>query len=204
MFDLESWIAGELADAFVAAEGDAFISGSGINRPLGFLALPNAPVAAGDATRAFGTLQYVPSGGAAGFAASDPADALYNVVYSLKSAYRNGSAWLMNPSTLNVISQFKDTLGRYLLQPALSAGTPPSLCGYPIEEDDNMPAVSAGNFPIAFGNWKRAYTIVDRWDVRVLRDAYTEKPYVGFYTTKRVSGAPVNTEALKLLKIATN
>jgi HK97 family phage major capsid protein len=204
MFDLDSWIAGELADAFTAAEGDAFINGNGVNRPLGFLALPSAPVATSDGTRPFGVLQYVPSGGATGFAASNPADALYNLVYSLKPAYRVGSAWLMAPSTLNAISQFKDLQGRYLLQPALAAGAPPTLLGYEVVEDDNMPTVGAGAFPVAFGNWKRGYYIVDRWDIRILRDALTQKPYVGFYCTKRVSGAPVNYECIKLLKIATN
>jgi HK97 family phage major capsid protein len=90
------------------------------------------------------------------------------------------------------------------LQPALAAGAPPTLCGYEVVEDDNMPVVGAGNFPIAFGNWRRGYYIVDRFGVRILRDAFTQKPYVGFYATKRVSGAPVNYECIKLLKIATN
>jgi HK97 family phage major capsid protein len=203
-FDLESWLGNELADAFTAAEGDAYINGNGINRPLGFLNLPNAPVATADGSRPYATLQYVPSGGAAGFAASNPADALFNLAYSLKPSYRAGSAWLMAPSTLNAIAQFKDSQGRYLLQPAITAGTPPSLLGYEIVEDENMPTIGAGAFPIAFGNWRRGYYIVDRFGVRILRDAFTQKPYVGFYATKRVSGAPVNYECIKLLKIATN
>jgi HK97 family phage major capsid protein len=203
-FDLESWLGNELADMFTAAEGDAYINGNGINRPLGFLALPNAPVATADSTRPYSTLQYVASGGTSGFASSNPADALFNLVYSLKPSYRAGSAWLMAPSTLNAIAQFKDLQGRYLLQPAITAGTPPTLLGYEVVEDENMPAISAGAYPVAFGNWRRGYYIVDRFGVRILRDAFTQKPYVGFYTTKRVSGAPVNYECIKLLKIATS
>lgn len=202
-FDAGAWLAGELADAFGASEGDAFINGTGVNQPFGLLSGP-APVATTDATRAFGTLQYIPSGGASAFAASNPADALWNTVYALKPGYRTQACWLMAPSTLNTVSQFKDNYGRYLLVPSIAVATPPTLLGYPVYEDENMPAVAANAFPIAFGNFERGYVIVDRWDLRILRDPFSSKPYVGFYSWKRVSGAPVNSEAIKLLKIATS
>lgn len=204
-FDAGAWLTQELADAFVEAEGDSFINGTSINQPLGFLSLP-APVTTVDATRAFGTLQYTASGDANAFIAPtssvSPADCLAKLVYSLKPGYRNNAVWVMAPSTLSSIAQFKDTVGRFIVNPSIVPGIQPMLFGYPIYEDEHMPAVTSNAFPIAFGNFKRGYTIVDRFDVRILRDPFTQKPYIVFYATKRVSGAPVNSEAIKVLKIA--
>ena len=80
---------------------------------------------------------------------------------------------------------------------------PPTVLGKPTMTDDNMPALGANAFPVAFGNFKRAYLIVDRFGIRLLRDPYTNKPNVSFYTTKRVGGGVVNFEAMKLLKCST-
>ena len=116
--------------------------------------------------------------------------------------YRRGAAWLMNTNTLSVIAKMKDGQGNYLWRPAMADGNPSTLLGYPVYEDENMPDIDTNALPIAFGNFQRGYTIVDRTGTSILRDPLTKKGYVGFYSRKRVSGAVVNSEAIKLLKVA--
>lgn len=204
-FNVESWLADEISMEFAEEENGKFISGDGIKCPKGILAYATATTA--DATRAFGTLQYVASGAAADFATASatvsPADALIDLIQALKVGYRNGSAFLMNSLTVGKIRKFKDAVdGQYIWQPSLQAGQPSTLLGYPCEEDEGMPDVGANAFAVAFGNFKRGYTICDRIGTRVLRDPYTNKPYVHFYTTKRVGGFLADSRAIKLLKIA--
>jgi HK97 family phage major capsid protein len=200
MFDVEKWLADEIATEFARAEGAAFVGGTGINQPLGFLSSPMS--AALDAVRPMGTLQTIATGVAGGFAASDPEDALIDLVQALRSPYRQGAAFVMNSATAAEIRKFRTADGAFMFQPSLSAGQPASLLGYPLIEAEDMPDIAAGSLSIAFGNFKAGYVIAERNATTILRDPYTHKPYVHFYATKRVGGQVVNSEAIKLLKFA--
>ena len=130
-------------------------------------------------------------------------DALINLQHALKPVYRRNGIWLMNDTTLSVVRKLKDGDGNYIWRPGLTDGAPDMLLGKPVEVDDNMPDIGADAYPIAFADFKRAYTIVDhKAGIRLLRDPYTKKVYVKFYTTKRVAGGVSNHQAIKLLKIA--
>lgn len=205
-FNAEQWLAEELALEFGRAEGAAFISGTGVNQPLGFLS-GAAPVTTADATRAFGTLQYTASGASGAFATLtstvNPADALFLLVASLKAQYRKNAVFVMNKKTLFAIMGFKDYQGRYVYNPATAPGVEDTLLGYPIIEAEDMPDyTSANGLAIAFGNFQRGYIIVDRIGTRVIRDPFSSKPNVGFYTTKRVGGSLLNSEAIKIMKFS--
>ncbi len=197
-FDVEAWLADEIASEFARAEGQAFVNGNGTGRPRGFLNYPNAT--AGDAARPFGTLQYLPSGAAGDFG-SDPENRLIDLVHALRGAYRQGACWVMNAQTAARIRKFKTADGAFLWMPGLTGGQPDTLLGYPVVEAEDMPDIAAGNAPIAFGNFKAGYLIAERAETQILRDPYSNKPFVHFYATKRVGGAVMNSEAIKLLKI---
>ncbi|WP_085552144.1 phage major capsid protein [Azospirillum agricola] len=196
--NIEQWLADEVSIEFAEQEGAAHISGNGVDEPRGLLSYDKVA----NADHAWGKLGFVVSGGAAGFAASSPSDAFLDLIYALKRGYRQNASWLMNDATVGKIRKFKDGQGNYLWQPSVLAGEPASFMGYPLVDDDNMPDVAAGAFPIAFGDFKRGYLILDRVGVRVLRDPFTSKPNILFYTTKRTGGGVQNFEAFKLLKIA--
>ena len=198
MFDLESWLAGEVATEFARAEGAAFISGNGTNKPTGFLT--GTPVATADASRAFGVLQYTASGGASALPTSF--DQYIDLVNSLKAGHRANAVFMASRTTYSSIRKIKATDGQYLWVPSPQLGIPNSMLGYPAVEAEDMPAVAANAFPVAFGNFRAGYTIVDRQSAITLRDPYTNKPYVHFYTVKRVGGKVVDSEAIKLLKVA--
>ena len=197
-FDLESWLASEIAMEFARAEGAAFVNGSGVNRPLGFLASPTS--AMGDTSRPFGTIQYVGSGDAAGFD-PNPDAKLIDLVHTMKSGHRQGASWVMNSATLAVVRKLKTSDGALLWQPGLVEGQPDRLLGYPVVEAEDMPDIAAGSFPIAFGNFKAGYLIAERSATTILRDPFTNKPFVHFYATKRVGGQVLDSAAIKLLKV---
>lgn len=199
VFDLESWLANEIATEFARAEGAAFISGTGTNQPKGFLA--GTMSAAGDNTRAFGSLQFIGSGNAAGFDAA-PEAKLIDLVCQMKAPLRQGAVWVMNSATLAAVRKLKTADGAFLWQPGLVNGQPDRLLGYPVIEAEDMPDVAANQFPIAFGNFKAGYLIAERRQTTILRDPYTNKPYVQFYATRRVGGQVLDSDAIKLLKIA--
>jgi HK97 family phage major capsid protein len=196
--DIDQWIAGEVQAAFAEQETLAFVSGDGTNKPKGFLSYTNVA----DASWSWGNLGYIASGAAGAFAASDPSDKLIDLVYALKAGYRQNAHFVMNRKTQSAIRKMKDADGNYLWQPAASADAKPSLLGFPVVEAEDMPDIAANSFAVAFGDFGRGYLIVDRLGVRVLRDPYSAKPYVLFYTTKRVGGGVQNFEAIKLLKFA--
>ena len=200
MFDVEAWLAQEIATEFARAEGKAFVSGTGASQPLGFLGSPNS--AALDGVRPMGTLQTIGTGVSANFPASNPADKLIDLVQSLRSPYRQGAVFVMNSATASAIRKFKSADGAFLFQPSLAAGSPATLLGYPLIEAEDMPDISANSLSIAFGNFKAGYVIAERNATTILRDPYTHKPYVHFYATKRVGGQVTNSEAIKLLKFA--
>ncbi|KQZ12407.1 capsid protein [Mesorhizobium sp. Root552] len=201
--DLAAWLADEVSIEFAEQEGAAFANGDGINKPRGILAYDKVA----NASHAWGKIGFVASGKADGFLAAtasvSPADCLIDLYYALKSGYRNGAAWLMSDATMNTVRKFKDADGAYIWAPPSGAAEVATILGKPVHTDDNMPAVEGDKFPVAFGDFSRSYLIVDRIGIRVLRDPFTSKPNVLFYTTKRVGGGIVNFEALKLLKIST-
>ncbi|MEL9591449.1 phage major capsid protein [Escherichia coli] len=196
-FNVEDWINSELAIEFAEQEEIAFTSGNGTKKPKGFLAYASS--LDDDKTRAFGTLQHILSGAAAGVTA----DAIIKLVYTLRKVHRNGAKFMMNNNSLFAVRILKDSEGNYLWRPGLELGQPSSLAGYGVAENEQMPDISADAKAIAFGNFKRGYTIVDRIGTRILRDPYTKKPFVGFYTTKRTGGMLVDSQAIKLLQIGT-
>jgi len=198
-FDVEAWLASEIATEFARAEGAAFVNGSGINRPKGFLQAPTAST--GDATRAFGTLQYLASGAAGDFAAN-PQDRLIDLVQTLRGPYRQGASFVMNSSTLARIRKFKTSDGAFLWSPSLAAGQPATLLGYPVIEAEDMPDIAANSLAIAFGDFRAGYLIAERTETAILRDPYTNKPFVHFYATKRIGGCVSNSEAIKLMRFS--
>ena len=197
---IEEWLAGEVQIAFAEQEGTAFVNGDGVRKPRGFLAYDSVA----DDTWTWGKLGYVPSGANGAFATANPQDALVDLVYALKASYRANAHWVMNRTTQGEIRKFKDADGNYLWQPGLAAGQPATLLNFAVTEAEDMPDVAADAHALAFGDFRRGYLVVDRLGVRTLRDPYTRKPYVLFYTTKRVGGGVQNFEAIKLMKFATS
>ncbi|WP_300973983.1 phage major capsid protein [Sphingomonas sp. LHG3406-1] len=200
LFDVEAWLANEIATEFARAEGMAFVKGTGTNQPLGFLSSPNATAV--DASRPIGTLQTIGTGVAGGFPASNPQDKLVDLVQSLRQPYRQGAVFVMNSATAAVVRKMKTADGAFIWQSGMVAGQPATLLGYPVVEAEDMPDVAANSLSIAFGNFKAGYIITERAETSILRDPYSKKPYVYFYATKRVGGQVVNSEAIKLLKFA--
>ncbi len=197
-FDIEAWLASEIALEFARAEGTAFVRGTGVGQPEGFLTA--ATSTAEDGVRAFGTVQYIGSGNAAGFDAAPDAK-LIDLIHSLKSGQRQGAVFVMNSSTLASVRKLKTADGAFLWQPGMVEGQPDRLLGYPVIEAEDMPDVAGGAFPIAFGNFRNGYLIAEHSATRVLRDPFTNKPFVHFYATKRVGGKVLDSNAIKLLKI---
>ena len=198
-FDVENWLISSAAEAIAQGEGAAFVSGDGTKKPTGFLAGP-APVGAADASRAFGTLQYVASGQAAALPTS--ADVFLDLAYSLRARYRANARWVTSKAVLAALRKYKDSHGQYLWQPSMQAGQPATFLGYAITEAEDMPAVAANAFPLAFGDFKEGYLICDRVGMRITRDEITTPGFVKFYVRKRVGGKLRNAQAIKLLKIA--
>ncbi|WP_312608695.1 phage major capsid protein [Agrobacterium pusense] len=198
--DIEAWIASEVDIAFAEQEAAAFVGGDGINKPRGFLAYTT--VANNDWS--WGNIGYVATGVSAGFSSAGPMDVLLDAIYALKAGHRQNGTFLMNRKTQGALRRFKDTTGAYLWHPPAAVGQPASLMGFPVTEAEDMPNVAANSFAIAFGDFRAGYLVVDRTGVRILRDPYSAKPYVLFYTTKRVGGGVQNFEAIKLVKFGVN
>jgi len=197
-FDLEAWLSDEIATEFARAEGAAFVNGTGVNQPMGFLQAAQAT--ANDGARAFGALQYVGSGNASGFD-SEPEAKLIDLVHTLKASHRQGASWVMNSATMASVRKLKTSDGAFLWQPGLIEGQPDRLLGYPIIEAEDMPDIAAGATPIAFGNFRSGYLIAERSATSILRDPFSNKPFVHFYATKRIGGQVLDSDAIKILKI---
>lgn len=196
--NIEEWLAGEVQTEFAAQESAAFVAGDGLTQPKGFLSYTTVA----EASWAWNKVGYVLSGAAGAFTASDPTDALVDLVYAPKQAYRANGRWVMNRKVESQIRKFKDADGNYIWQPGTQAGALPTLLGYPVTEAEDMPDMTADSFSIAFGDFRCGYLIVDRVGVRILRDPFSAKPYVLFYTTKRVGGGIQDFDAIKLMKFA--
>ncbi len=195
-FDIEAWLADRMADKFARAENNAFVLGDGVNKPVGFL---NKTQVAQSAW-AWGKLGYVATGNAAGLAVTNPYDNLIDLVYSLKSVYRHNAVFLMNSRTAAALRKVKDTTGNYIWCDSMAADQLPKLLGYSVQTVEDMPDIGANTVPVAFGNFQRGYTVIDGRDLRTMRDPYTAKPHVMFYSTKRTGGDVTDFDAIKLLK----
>lgn len=194
-FDIEGWLATSIAQRFARAEATAFISGDGVNKPKGFLTYARAANASATNVQ-IGT---IPSGATGDFAATNPANALIDLVYALSATYRANANFVMNSKTAAAVRKMRDTDGRFLWSDSLAMGQPPQLLGYPVLLCEDMPDIANGSASIAFGDFKSGYTIVERPDLRVLRDPFSAKPHVLFYATKRIGGAVTDARAIKLM-----
>ena len=198
LFNVEEWLAMKIAERLSRMENESFVTGNGVKKPRGFLTYAaGTPSAAG-----FSVIEQVASGGAGAFAAENPGDALISLVYALKSAYREKAVFMMKRSTLAEVRKLKDGNDNYIWQPDFQMKQGGTLLGFNVVEAEDMPDISANSLSIAFGDFNAGYQIVDRQGIRILRDSFTAKPYVKFYTTKRVGGDVVNFEAIKLMKFA--
>jgi len=199
--NVEAWLAGKVADKFARVEGAGFTTGTGVGQPRGLFSYTTA--ATGDDSRAWGQFEHVVTGANGAFHTTK-ADPLQDLIGAFKDQYLNGASWLMRRELRTDIRKMKEaTSDRYLWEPSLQMGQPDRLLGYPARVDQYVPAKATGSLSLAFGNFAEAYTIVDRMGIRTLRDPYTAKPYVVFYSTKRTGGGAVNFEAVKFLKLST-
>lgn len=188
--NVEGWLADKVSDRFARVEATGFISGNGVNKPRGILSYP-----AGTGRDKLPQML-------SGHATSITADAIVRMPLEIKSAYLTNATWLMKRSTVQEVLVLKDGQGQYLWRPSLTAGHPSILAGYPVEMADDMPAVQAGTLSIAFGDFRRGYTVVDRLGITTLRNPYKQPPFVEFYSRKRVGGAVVDFDAIVLMKVA--
>lgn len=194
--DLDQWLTSEIEIAFAEQEGKAFVHGDGDKRPKGFLSYPTT----WEAEWAWGKIGYELTGKAGSLPEEDPSDVLIHTIYSLKSGYRQNAAWVMNRKTQSAIRRLKDADGNYLWQPPAAVGQPAMLMGFRVVEAEDMPDPAADSLSVAFGDFARGYLVVDRTGIRILRDPYSAKPYVLFYTTRRVGGGVQDFDAIKLVK----
>ena len=193
--NMEAWLASKVAEKFARDEANAFVVGNGVNKPRGFLTY-------GSGTTLPGTIEQFPSGVNGALAATpDGGDVLINALYGLKQQYRANATWFMNRASTRLVRKAKDSNGQYVWVPGIAAGQPASLLGYPVAAFEDMPDPATNSLSIAVGDMREAYQIVDRLGIRTLRDPYSAKPYVEFYTTKRVGGDVVNFESIKLVKL---
>lgn len=207
--DIEDYLTMKIADKLGRVENGAFVSGDGVGKPKGFLTYKNDAVPTDDDTRSWGVLQYVATGSdgdfpvVSGSIAKDDSP-LHNIVAKLKTVYRTRARWVMNRATASFLAKLKDADGRRLWRDSLEEGQPDRLLGYPVTLFEDMPDVASNSFSIAFGDFTEGYTIADRLGIRLLRDPYTTKGKVKFYSFKRVGGDVVNFDAIKLLKFGTS
>jgi HK97 family phage major capsid protein len=192
--NMEAWLASKVAEKFGRDESNAFVVGNGSNKPRGFLTYSSG-------TTLPGTIEQFPTGSSGAYAAApNGGDVLINALYGLKAQYRANATWFMNRATLTATRKVKDSDGAYLWSPGIAAGQPATLLGYPVASFEDMPDPASNSLSVAVGDMREAYQIVDRLGIRTLRDPYSAKPYVEFYTTKRVGGDVVNFEAIKLVR----
>lgn len=201
IINVEEWLINKVAAKFARAENNAFIVGDGIGMPRGFTTY--SAQAVDDNTRAWGVMQYVPTGVNGGFATTNPADVLFDLVHKLRVGYHPKAHWIMPRAVADTIRKFKENSTQaYIWQPGLMQGQPSTLLGFPITLGEDMPAVATGSYSVAFGNFEEGYTIVDRIGLRILRDPYTGAPFIKFRCIKRTGGDVVNFEAIKLLSFS--
>ncbi len=189
--DVESWLSSKIADKMSRIENASFIHGDGSGKPRGILTYTAGSTNPGE-------VQQINTGSSS----SLTADGLRTLFYALKSPYIPKARWLMSRSAIEEVSKLKDSGGGYIWQPGFQEGEPQTLLGHPIDRMEDMPQVAANSLSVAFGDFSQAYTIVDRMGLRVLRDPFSSKPFVLFYTTKRTGGDVTNFEAFAIQKTA--
>ncbi|MDX2050658.1 MAG: phage major capsid protein [Rickettsiaceae bacterium] len=181
--NIENWITSQLVQSFAEKENQAFVSGDGVNKPKGFLKCED--VAKLKVTEA-GKVSF---------------DDILNLINSLEENYQSNAAFLMNRRTLAALRSIKDANGRFVLQPSISQAYPNTLFGIPVFCASEMPLLEAGKTPVAIADFKKGYKIVDRQGITIMKDPYTEKPFIKFYATKRVGGDVIDPRAIKLLEV---
>jgi HK97 family phage major capsid protein len=207
-FPAEDWLVGEVTEAFSLQEGPAYITGTGTDQPEGMLSSDRQFVT--DFTQwTHGVFRLVETGVDGAFPAPDlgpppvvPGDVLIDVQSALKTAYQPRASWLMNRLTTGAVRKMVDTQGRYIWQPSVIPGQPPTLLGSPIDEDPNMPDIATDTISIGYGDWEATYLIVEKGGVRMTRDALTQKPFVLFYCTKYVGGGVKSFDAAIWLRFS--
>ena len=191
LISIEDWLVNSIREEFNRQEGIAFLSGDGVNKLMGLL-------------------QYVVGGAGAGAhpggnltvtVAAIGVDTLIDFTYGLAAPYRQNASWLMSSLTAASIAKMKDLDGNLIWRESLISGQPSTLLGRPVEIDESMPGPTSNNLAIAFGDFRAVYLINDRIGTRILRDPFTNKPFVMFYTTKRVGGGLLDNSAIRLLRI---
>ena len=201
--NVEAWLATKVAEKFTRTENSAFVNGNGINKPKGFLSYATAATA--DSSRAWQVMEHIATGTSGGFgAAPNGTEKLVDLVHALKAAYRNNGRFVLNRRTLGEVRKLKDADGNFLWLPSMTESTPSKLLGYNYSELEDMPNIAANTLSIGFGDFREGYQIVDRLGIRVIRDELTNKPFIRFYTVRRVGGDVVNFDAIKFLKFATS
>lgn len=193
--NLEVWLADEVQAEFARQEGIAFLSGNGTNKPHGILTYVEG--AANAARHPFGAIEVVKSGSDDGFTA----EGLIDLIYSLPDAYRANAKLFASRQSQSAMRQLLDGQGNFLWQPSFALGQPATLAGEAVVGVADMPAPAAGAISVLYGDMDATYLVVDRVGIRVLRDPFTAKPFVHFYTTKRVGGGVHNPEPMRALKI---
>ncbi len=196
-FNVEDWLVNSARTSFANARDVAVIAGDGTKKPLGFLG--TAPVAAADGSRTDKVFQFLASGDAGTIG---EADKLIELIYLTKAQYRSNGRFLMNSLTTSKVRTMKDGDGRFLWADGLAAGQPATLLGYSVATAEAMPGIAANSTPIAFGDFQKAYTLVERHDLRVTRDDVTKPGFVKWHIRQRLGGAPTNDDAVKFLKVA--
>ena len=191
-------LADEVRAEFAAQEGAAFVSGNGVNKPTGFAHYTSVA----EGSQVWGQTGFIETGASGAFPTTDPADPLIDLIYTPKQTYRANGRFVMNRATVGAVRKLKDGDDNYLWRPSAEPGVGATLMGYPVTEAEEMPNIGPDALAIAFGDFARGYLIVDRVGMRVLRDPFSSKPYVLFYTTKRVGGGVQDFEAIKFLKFA--
>lgn len=195
--DVEGWMLQALADSFAASENEAFVSGDGNGKPKGVLRASSSYTKSGSTT-----VQYLKTGSTRGFAAAKPTDALLNTMFALDAQYRANAVWLFNASVLAEIRKMRDASERYIWSPATNIGEASQIFGHGVYEEANLPDIKAAAGIGLFGDFNRAFTIVQRPDTQLIRDPYSEKPFVQFYATRRVGGGVTDACAVKVLQVA--
>ncbi len=199
--NVEAWLADKVAEKFARLEGAAFTTGDGVGKPRGLFAYPTA--ATGDDSRAWGTFEHIKTGTNGDFNTTTKADPLFDLIGAFRDKYLQNASFLMRREVRTKLRKLKGaTSDLYLWEPSMQIGQPDRLNGYPVKVDQYVPALGTGSLSLAFGDFKAAYMIVDRIGMRTLRDPYTNKPYIIFYTTKRVGGGALNFEAVKFLSFS--
>ena len=199
--DVMAWLTSKVADAFAVKEGTGFHTGTGVGQPRGILTYTTAATA--DASRTWGEFEHVVTGTSADFNTTTKADCLIDVAHKLKSQYRAGAVWLMNRNTLAKVRKLKEaTSDQYIWIPGLSAGQPDTMLGHEIHLDEDMPDIGASTLSIAFGNFQRGYTIIERPGVKYITDNLTDKPNVKLYGYRRVGAGANDFNAIKFVKFS--